>query len=142
MLNNLIEKLKAVKDFRSNQGKRYPLYLVLLIIILGIMEGYVSYRALGDFSKNKKEIILKMFGINLDNTPEYSTIRRVMIGVDWKELLKIFNIWAHEEYADRDDINYLSMDGKSLKSTVVEYDNEKQNFIVFVSLFSQQGKRI
>jgi predicted transposase YbfD/YdcC len=138
MLNNLIEKLKPVKDFRKNPGKRYPLYLVLVIIILGIMEGHVSYRALGDFSQNKKEIILKMLRMNLDNTPDYSTIRRVMIGVNWQELLKIFNVWADEEYGDRDDINYLSMDGKSLRSTVIEYDNEKQNFIVFVSLFSQE----
>jgi len=138
MLNNLIEKLKLVKDFRNNQGKRYPLWLVLLIIILGIMEGYVSYRALGDFSQNKKEIILKMFGANLKDTPDYSTIRRVMIGVNWEELLKIFNVWADAEYGNRDDITYLGMDGKCLKSTVIESDNKKQNFIMIVSLFSQE----
>ncbi|MEY2913620.1 MAG: hypothetical protein RLZZ184_2929 [Cyanobacteriota bacterium] len=34
MLNSLIEKLKEVKDFRKNQGRRHELWVVLTIIIL------------------------------------------------------------------------------------------------------------
>jgi len=135
---NLIEKLKLVKDFRENQGQRHPLWLILIIIILGIMQGYVSYRALGDFSKNNQKLISTLFCIYPMRTPSFSTIRRVMIGVDWKILLKIFNEWAQSEYGDRDDLNYLSIDGKSLNSTVVNAESKEQNFVMFVSLFSQE----
>ncbi len=31
---SLIEKLKQVKDFRKDQGKRHPLWIVLVVIIL------------------------------------------------------------------------------------------------------------
>ena len=37
---SLIEKLKQVKDFRKDKGKRHPLWIVLLVIILGTMLGY------------------------------------------------------------------------------------------------------
>ena len=37
---SLIEKLKQVKDFRKDKGKRHPLWIVLVVIILGTMLGY------------------------------------------------------------------------------------------------------
>ncbi|GCA72798.1 hypothetical protein MiYa_04353 [Microcystis aeruginosa NIES-2519] len=49
---SLIEKLKQVKDFRKDQGKRPPLWIVLVVIILGTMLGYSGYRELGEFAKN------------------------------------------------------------------------------------------
>ncbi len=40
------------------------------------------------------------------------------MGVDGQSLLKIFNEWALEEYGQRDDINWLGIDKKSLKNTL------------------------
>jgi len=57
MISSLIEFLKTIKDFRKEKGKRHPLWLVLLTIILGMAQGHFSYRALGDFSKNHKNTI-------------------------------------------------------------------------------------
>jgi hypothetical protein len=34
---SLIEKLKQVKDFRKDKGKRHTLWIVLVVIILGTM---------------------------------------------------------------------------------------------------------
>lgn len=62
-----------------------------------------------------------------------------MMGVDGQSLLKIFNEWALEEYGQRDDINWLGMDEKSLKNTLKNPNNEQQKFIMFVSLFSQES---
>ena len=63
----------------------------------------------------------------------------VIMGVDWQSLLKMFNEWALEEYGQRDDINWLGIDGKSLKNTLNNPNNEQQNFIMFISLFSQES---
>jgi predicted transposase YbfD/YdcC len=136
---NLIEKLKQVKEFRKSKGKRHPLWLILLIIILGTMQGYLGYRALGDFAKANQKSMSQEFSILSGKMPCYSTIRRVIIGVDWENLLKIFNEWAYLEYGDRSDINWLAVDGKSIKSTLENYDNSQQNFVMFVSLFSQES---
>jgi hypothetical protein len=43
MLNSLIEKLKLVKDFRRNQGKRHQLWVVLTIIIFALLVVSQSY---------------------------------------------------------------------------------------------------
>lgn len=50
---NLIEKLRQVKDFRTKDGQRHQLWLVLLFVIMGTMSGYVGYRAWGDFVKRQ-----------------------------------------------------------------------------------------
>ena len=62
-----------------------------------------------------------------------------MMGVDWQSFLKMFKEWALEEYGQRYDINWLGIDGKSLKNTLSNPNNEQQNFIMFVSLFSQES---
>jgi predicted transposase YbfD/YdcC len=144
---SLIEKLKQVKDFRKDKGKRHPLWIVLVVIILGTMLGYLSYRELGEFAKNNlpwakskgRHRLSQEFNIIPERVPSYSTIRRVMMGMEWQSLLKVFNEWALEEYGQRGDINWLDIDGKSLKNTRNNPNNEQQNFIMFISLFSQES---
>ena len=80
---SLIEKLKQVKDFRKDKGKRHPLWIVLVVIILGTMLGYSGYRELGEFAKNNRHRLSKEFNIIPERVPSYSTIRRVMMGVEW-----------------------------------------------------------
>jgi len=53
MINSLIEHLKKVKDFRGCQGKIYPMWWVLLVVILAKMSGYQGYREIGYFVKTK-----------------------------------------------------------------------------------------
>lgn len=134
----LIEKLKKVKDFRKSSGRRHPLWVVLLIIILGIMQSYIGYRPLGDFAKNNHALLTAYFKLPLARVPSYSTIRRVLMGLNWSELLAIFNEWAKEEYQDKEGLDWLAIDGKSVRSTVINYDDAAQNFVMFASLFSQE----
>ena len=61
------------------------------------------------------------------------------MGVKRQSLLRVFNEWVLQEYGQRDDINWLDIDGKSLKNTLENPNNAHQNFIMFVSLFSQES---
>jgi hypothetical protein len=54
---NLIEQLRQVKDFRTKDGQRHQLWLVLLFVIMGTMSGYVGYRAWGDFVKRHRRVL-------------------------------------------------------------------------------------
>ena len=49
MDNSLIDYFKQIPDPRKNKGNRHPLWLVLLIMIMGCMSGYWGYRQLGRF---------------------------------------------------------------------------------------------
>jgi hypothetical protein len=52
---NLIEQLRQVEGFSTKDGRRHRLWLVLLFVIMGTMNGYVGYRAWGDFVKRQTE---------------------------------------------------------------------------------------
>lgn len=134
----LIEKLKKVKDFRNSSGKRHQLWVILLIIILGIMQSYIGYRAIGDFAKYNQALLKKYFQIPGEKVPSYSTIRRVLMGLDWSELLVVFNEWAKEEYHNKEGLEWIAIDGKALRNTVINYDDATQNFVMFASFFSQE----
>ena len=49
----LIQFLKKVKDCRRSQGQRHPLWLILLLVILGTMMGYMGYRAWHRFAQKE-----------------------------------------------------------------------------------------
>jgi DDE_Tnp_1-associated len=132
----LIEDLKKIKDFRSPQGQRHPLWIVLLIVIWGTMAGYIGYRALGDFAKFNREVIRKTLKLHFCAVPSYSTIRRVMTGVKPEDLNQMFNQWASQLSSQTSELDWLAIDGKSLKSTVTNFHNSSQNFVSVVSAFN------
>ena len=134
---SLIEQLRQVKDFRTKDGQRHQLWLVLLFVIMGTMSGYVGYRAWGDFVKRHRRVLIEQFGIQKHGVPSYSTIRRILIGVDFDILAKTFNQWA-KQYVTIETSEWLGVDGKSIKGTVTNYAHEYQNFVSIVSVFAQK----
>ncbi|MFM9264962.1 transposase family protein, partial [Tychonema sp. BBK16] len=57
----LIPFLKKVNDPRKKSGKRHPLWLILLLVVLGLMFGYLGYRDLETFAKANQKLIVKTF---------------------------------------------------------------------------------
>ena len=135
MSASLIEHLREIEDFRTTDGRRHPLWLVLLFVIMGTMSGDVGYRAWGDFVKRHRRVLIKTFEIQKHGVPSYSTIRRIVMGVDFEKLATIFNHWA-QNYVDLDESEWCSIDGKSIKGTVQDYEKSCQNFVSIVSVFA------
>jgi len=141
MDKSLIDYLKQIPDHRDPHGLRHPLWLVLLIIIMGMMSGYWGYRQLGRFVERHRRELIKRLQIPQARVPSYSAIRRVMVDLDYEELQLIFNKWS-KEYSLIPASEWISLDGKGLKNTVTNYDNSKQNLINCVSAFSHQRKLV
>ncbi|WP_293087286.1 transposase family protein [Moorena sp. SIO4A1] len=108
-------------DHRSPHGQRPPLWLVLLIIIMGMMSGYWGYRQLGRFVERHRTELISRLQIPNARVPSYSAIRRVMIISDYEELQVVFNQWS-QQYSLIPSNEWVSLDGKSLKNTVTDYD--------------------
>jgi predicted transposase YbfD/YdcC len=136
MSKSIIEYLKEVPDPRGAQGSRDDLWQILLIIIMGIMSGHKGYRGLDRFVERHRRTLIKILALKQGTAPSYSTMRRMMIDVDYAKLISAFNSWAQEQPMSRGAA--IAGDGKSLRNTVSNADNNKQNFISMVSLFSQQ----
>jgi hypothetical protein len=134
---NLIDQLKQVEDFRTKDGRRHPLWLVLLFVIMGTMNGSIGYRALGDFVKRHRQVLIDTFGIQKHGVPSYSTIRRIVMGIDFDRLAEKFNIWA-QNYVDLEMSEWCGIDGKSIRGTVENYNSCSQNFVSIVSIFASK----
>lgn len=58
MKANLLEALTQVQDFRAARGQRYPLWLLLLLVIMGTISGCLGYRALEDFARRHHDALV------------------------------------------------------------------------------------
>jgi hypothetical protein len=120
------------------RGQRHPLWLILLLIILGAMMGYWGDRPLVEFVEVYGQDICRKLDIVEDTQlPSYSTFRRVMQQLDYQVLAVLFTTWV-QSYSEVVDGEWFSADGKSIKSSVTGYDQAEQNFVSLVSLFAHQ----
>jgi len=137
---NLVENLCQIKDFRRKQGQRFELTQVLLIIIMGIMSGRFGYREIASFAKANHNDLVNRLKLKKSKIPSHVTIREVIINVDFESLNKAFSQWASGYVTIKKD--WLSIDGKSIKSTVDSSNTSYQNFVSMVSVFSQKRGQV
>jgi len=133
---SLLSCLREVPDFRRAQGRRYPLAETLCMIVMSIMSGYCAYREIGRFIRHNRQELACCLGLGLKQLPSHVTVRQLLINLDFKALADAFRRWAGAQ--GQASGRRLSIDGKSLRSTVSEHDNGQQNFVVLVSAFCQQ----
>ena len=138
---SLIDYLKQVPDERAATGRRHPLWLILLIMILGIMSGYWGYRGLGRFVERHRRQLIETLKIPQARVPSYSTIRRVMMTLDYEAVTQVFNDWA-SQYTQNGNGQWVAIDGKSLKNTVNDCYGKQQNFVMMVSAFTHERGEI
>ena len=138
-MQTLISFLKKVNDPRHPSGKRHPLWLILLLVIFGVMLGYLGYRDLEAFAKSNQKLLVKTFNLTSERVPSYSTIRRAMMLVNTSDLVAVFNEWAGQLSTTIEGSDWVSIDGKCLRSTCLNYGTKSQNFVSIVSLFSHRS---
>lgn len=138
---DIVALLKTLKDHRRPQGRRHPLETVLLIIIMAIMAGAKGERAIARFAQNNKEALIKSLGIERKEVPTRSVIKGVVENIDFKALQNIFYGWALKIIPIRKK-DIVSIDGKALKGTVKEAQNNLQNFTSLVSVFVSRRKQV
>ncbi len=137
MGTNLIEALQKIRDFRAAKGRRYPLWLILLLIVMGTVSGCRGYQALEDFGVRHYEVVSEKLGLTLNRLPSDTTFRRILHRLDFQELAQQFGQWA-SSVGDLEADKWVSIDGKSIKGTVSEAHTAYQNFVSLVSVYSSQ----
>jgi hypothetical protein len=139
---NLLEALVQVPDFRALRGRRYPLRLILLLVIMGTLSDCLGYRALEDFARRHNKALVESLELPPMRFPSDSTFRRVMMEIDFTQLAKVFTNWVGN-WMPTHEQDWLGVDGKSIKATVSNYDKAYQDFVNVVSVFSsRQGVAI
>lgn len=133
----LLQAFAQVPDFRKRGGRRHPLPCVLVCILLGSLSGYSSWRDLGDFVRRHHAALVECLQLEKDRLPSYSTLRRVLKGLDFKALNAAFLAWARQ-HIPVEPGEALAMDGKSLCGTTTDATGAQQNFTALVSLYAHK----
>jgi hypothetical protein len=118
-----------------------PVSPTRLIIIMSILRGKYGYREIGRFcALNESELIAK-FGFKNKKVPSYVSIRTFILLSDFSSIQQAFHRWT-QRYVPIQAGEWISIDGKSIRSTVSNYSNEYQNFVSLVSLFCSKREQV
>lgn len=137
MAVNLIQSLQEIRDFRASRGKRYPLWLVLLLVIMGTLSGCRGYQALEDFGVRHYQALSEKLGLTVNRLPSDTTFRRILHQLDFHLLAQQFGQWV-KGYIELESNEWVAIDGKSIKGTVSDAQTAYQNFVNLVSVYSHQ----
>lgn len=134
----LIEQLKQIPDHRHVKGKKYSLWVILFMSLMGSLCGYIGYRPLADFAREHQEKLEELLELPpAKSTPSYSTFRRILLAVEPKYLATVFNVWALGTMPLLLN-RLLSIDGKSIKCTSSGGNTTEQNFTSLVSVYDDE----
>jgi len=139
--SNLWILLGTLKDFRRTQGRRHSLQIILLVIILAIMSGAKTERAIARFVQNNKKVLIKTLKIKRKEVPSRHVIQSVIQFIDFYALQKIFYAWA-SKIITINKKDFVSIDGKAIRGTVKDGQNSLQTFVSLVSVFVGRQKQV
>ncbi len=142
ILAALQAQFDGLDDPRRAQGKRHRQGFVLLLVLLATMSGYFGYRALEDFLDKHRAALIVLFQPEKDRIPSYSTVRRVLMQLDFVQFTQIYKQWMAqylppapvEEPAQQD---WAGIDGKTLRGSAL-----KDAYVHLVSIFSTFDNRV
>lgn len=146
---SLYKELEKVKDRRGKKGKRYPLALILTLLLLGKLAGETTIDAIIDWIDGKKDEIKRLLCWP-KRFPSNKTYSRTLALCDDKELVELIagvieKARAEDKCGDepsklviqREDekkINHLAADGKTLRGTL-DHANEAMPSVHILTLY-------
>jgi hypothetical protein len=138
---NLVEHLHTLEDHRRKQGQRHPLHVVALVVIMGIMSGAKSERAVTRFAKNNKEVLIKTLQLTRNEVPSKSVIGSFVQHMDFKKLEELFHLWTMQ-FVHIEKGEWINIDGKAIRGTFKGQENTLQDFISLVTIFQHKKKQV
>ena len=149
----LLSFLSEVKSSRRKQARQYDTASVLLLSILAMSSGAVSYRKIHEYIPIKFPALKRLLNLNWKKPPVYNSLRYILISIDTGSLEKSFRKYSKylqkmmkhsaESEPESDYLqkyNILSVDGKCLRGS---FDNMKeQKMKQILSVFAVNEKII
>ena len=117
----ILEAFAEMPDVRNASGKRHQVALCLALFTLAVASGNRGFLAMGDWLKSYRSELIELFHPPQQRIPSYSTIRRVLLTLDYQQysaaLARFFGIEPLPGET-------LAVDGKVLRGSYqLETDN-------------------
>ncbi len=81
----IVEAFSALPDTRRRAGQRHPQGLCLALFTLAVTAGNRGFLAIGDWLEAYQEELMDLFAPPKGRLPSYSTIRRTLLRLDYRE---------------------------------------------------------
>lgn len=130
-MKSLYEFLLEVKDARRKQGQRTPIAAFLEMIVLAEMSGNYSIRSISRFIERNDLYFRERYNLKY-GTPGYTNLRKFLSKLDYKAVNEALKVWSLQFMENTD---WVSIDGKAIKSTVTNKHDSEQNYLNMVSFF-------
>ena len=117
-LGSLYKKLQELSDNRSPQGLRYPLALILVLMVLAKLSGEDTPSGIAEWVRYRSSELSALLKLKRKTMPHHSTYRRIMADVvDANELEHLSSDYLiGKAYFGKKVL--LSIDGKILRGTL------------------------
>ncbi len=112
----LIEVLRRIPDPRNRRGKRHGVVLVVAIAVCAVLAGAHSVAAIAQWAKDQSMATLRRMRCRRKQAPSYSTILRVLGGIDAPAVDRAVGEWV-QNHADVLQGQGVALDGKTLRGS-------------------------
>jgi predicted transposase YbfD/YdcC len=131
-VTSLYHALQALPDSRRKQGRRYPLAVMLALVILAKLAGEQTMSGVTEWVRHRGPLLAQQLGLHRTKMPCQTTYSNVLAKVDGQHLdalLRAFFVrWEAETRcgaepsrlqtpAGRADHRHLALDGKTIRAT-------------------------
>jgi hypothetical protein len=112
--------LAQIADPRHARGQRYPWVSLLLLVVVGLLSGANSQRALARWGQNSSGARLRRLGLVRPDSPSQPTLHRLLRNVDVTQLEALLAVWLQQIQAawQRSAVQWIdgiALDGKTLR---------------------------
>lgn len=110
----VVEAFRDLPDHRRGAGRRHEQALCLALFTLAISVGCRGFISISDWLHSYREELLVLFAPAKDRLPSYSTIRRVLLNIDYRAYSRCLAKFFEIEPLPGETI---ALDGKVLRGT-------------------------
>ena len=113
-IGSLYSYLSRVSDSRKPKGVRYPLALILTLMVLAKLCGQDRPSGIAEWAQQRTEVLVQALHLKRERMPHHSTYRRILEEVIFEKLVSQF--LKSRPKAGRSVV--IVMDGKTLRGTI------------------------
>ncbi len=134
--STLFEALSQIKDPRSKRGVRYPLAVLLTVIVLAKLCGETELRGIAQWARYRVAELSKALKLERQQMPHWTTYSRVLQRLAPEELAAVVHITNQQVgFAGRQ----LILDGKTLRGTIRPGQVQREHL---VSLYEPDRRQV
>lgn len=126
-MKSLFTQFEVLEDTRDIRGKKHKLIDIIILSIYGFLCGYTDFDNMVDFLMLKEDYFIELLGLT-NGIPSHDTFSRVFATIEPKKFMELFIDWIKTIVADNG--NFISIDGKAIKSATDRVNNKKTPYIV------------